>query len=288
MRFSIYQESRQGSRHSNQDRVGHVYSPESVMIVVCDGMGGHANGEIAAQFVLEYMALAFRQHAKPKILEPRSFLRTMIQAAHDALIEYASVNKMSDVPRTTCVVSIIQGGGLWWANVGDSRALHVRDMQLVARTEDHSYVQTLINRGDITEAQSLTHPERHKIYNCIGQPVPPRIDLSKEMRLVPGDVVLLCTDGLWGPIPSELIATTLSRADVSVSLAQLLDLSEACSGRECDNLSAVAFGFLEGMPATPIDRDSIYVVADSRTIFDIDVDVAVRMIRAAIHHEVQR
>lgn len=287
MRFSIYKESRQGARAHNQDQIGYVYTPESVMIVVCDGMGGHLHGEIASQYMIEFMARAFRQNAQPKLrTPPREFLREAIAAGSSSLIQYAKNQNMPDTPRTTCVACVIQDGKLWWANVGDSRAYLVRDSAVFARTLDHSYVQLLMDRGKITPEQAAVHPERHKIYNCIGQPTPPKIDISEGMTLMPGDVILAATDGLWGPIPLDLLALTLSRSDVSVAMPMLLDMAEAVTGRECDNLSGVCLAWLDGDNRDPIPhRDSIYIPSESRTVFDDDVAIAVEMIMGAVHHK---
>lgn len=264
--------------------MGYVYTPDAVMIVVCDGMGGHLHGEIASQYVIEYAARVFRLRAKTKLDDPATFLRETIIAAHLGINEYARINNLKETPRTTCVIAIIQNGNLWWANVGDSRAYLVRDTQLVCRTRDHSHVQNLIDKNAITSEEAAVHPDRHKIYNCIGQHNLPQIDISAPERLLVGDVILLCTDGLWGPIDETLLCATLSRSDVSVSLPMLMNMAESFSGRECDNVSAVAFGWLDPQQAIKKpDPDSIYIVAESRTINDDDVAIAVAMIKGAIH-----
>lgn len=278
LKFDVFQETRQGARHSNQDRIGYLYTKECAMLIVCDGMGGHHRGEVAAEFVVHYLAKAFRALAQPKLKDPSTFLFKSIHAAHDALIRYAEKEGMVEVPRTTCVVSIIQDAKASWAHVGDSRLYFMRDGSVAMRTIDHSHVQTLIDSGKITEEQAAVHPERNKIYNCVGQPTPPRIDLQNGIALKQGDSLLLSTDGFWGPIPMHMVETTIARAGIGIGVPMLMDLCESITGRECDNLSVVALKWLnqESTSVTEV------IAPEIKTINDEDIAFALTMVRAAI------
>ena len=295
MKFSIHQETRQGARHSNQDRIGYMYTAESILMVVCDGMGGHHRGEVAAQFVVEFMAKAFRQTALPKLKDSGIFLRKAILAAHNALLRYAEAEKMTEVPRTTCVAVVIQDGKMAWAHVGDSRIYHMRDGALVKRTIDHSQVQMMIDKGEITEQEAEVHKDRNKIFNCMGQPTPPRIDVSKAMSLKEGDSVLLATDGLWGPVPTSMMGRALTKMDLKVALPWLLDLSETYSGRECDNLSAVVLKWygedrinIPSAPAVPNTSSALEKIEAQNALDDEMMEITIEAIRTASNKRANR
>lgn len=239
MKFSIYQSSRQGGRRYNQDRIAYSYSKEALMMVVADGMGGHYQGEIASQITVELMAQLFQQEARPVLRDPFHFLITTMQGAHDAIAQYSHKHNLLESPRTTCVAAIVQRSCVYWAHVGDSRLYLVRGGGLVARTHDHSKVQQLFEQGKISEDEVKTHPERNKIYNCLGGLAPPEIELSRRVGLVKGDTLLLCTDGLWAVLPENEITAILKNAPIVESVPELLDHAEFHGGRDGDNLSAI-------------------------------------------------
>src|SRR4029450_6910148 len=110
MKFSIYQESRQGPRKSNQDRVAYCYSRDSLCMVIADGMGGHLHGEVAAQIATQFIAEAFQREAQPRIADPFKFLLDSIINAHHAIVDYANVRSLLETPRTTCVACVVQDG----------------------------------------------------------------------------------------------------------------------------------------------------------------------------------
>ncbi len=240
MKFSIFQESREGARKSNQDRVGYCYSRDALLMVVADGMGGHLHGEVAAHLVLQYLVEAFQREARPRLPDAVAFLPRTIIDAHQALVDYAAGKQLKETPRTTCEACIVQNGVAHWAHVGDSRLYHVRDGGVYTRTRDHSRVQTLIDAGRLSEEGAARHPERNKIFNCLGSDATPNVELSGHMPLRSGDTLLLCTDGLWGPLSNESITAALSQSDILTAMPALLDQAERRAGNQCDNLSAVA------------------------------------------------
>lgn len=245
MKFSIYQESRQGPRKANQDRVAYCYSRDSLCMIIADGMGGHLHGEVAAQIATQFIAEAFQRQAMPRIDEPFRFLLDTIMNAHLAIIDYANVRGLLETPRTTVVACVVQDGLAYWAHVGDSRLYLVRNGRIEAQTKDHSRVQVLVDTGRIREEAVAQHPERNKIFNCLGQMAPPKIDLSRPTALHHGDTLLLCSDGLWGPLSGRLICEALLRDDIMAAVPKLLDQAESRAGREGDNLSALAMTWAE-------------------------------------------
>ena len=239
MRFSIYQASRQGGRKYNQDRVAYSYSKEALLMVLADGMGGHLHGEVAAQVTVQMVTSLFQNQAKPKIGNPFMFLTEAIQSAHMAVNEYAAEHELLDAPRTTIVACLVQDDHAYWAHVGDSRLYHIRGTEIIGRTRDHSRVQQLYEDGKITEQQLATHPERNKIYNCLGGYVTPEVDVSRKVPLQEGDSILICTDGLWSMMTPNEIISIFQAYPLQQAVLELLDHAEFRGGEDGDNLSAV-------------------------------------------------
>ena len=243
MQFSIYQDSRRGSRKINQDRIAYCYSKDALLMLVADGMGGHLHGEVAAQVAMQFITDMFRREAKPALSDPIQFLRRAIAGAHFAIAEHAAGTRLAEAPRTTCVVCTVQDNSAWWAHAGDSRLYHIRKGRIAAQTKDHSRVQQLIDQGRVREEAFGAHPERNRIFSCLGSSAPPQIDVSAPARLESGDTLLLCSDGLWGPLSGRIICAALQTGDIMQSVPRLLDEAEQRAGRECDNLSAIALGW---------------------------------------------
>lgn len=240
MKFTIYQNSRQGQRAHNEDRLAYSYSKDSLLLVLADGMGGHRHGEIAAELAIKTLTDAFQRLAKPLLNSPAKFLTDHIQQVHDMIESVTQTQNLAESPRTTIVAAIIQRGYLYCAHAGDSRLYHFRGNHLLFRTEDHSIVQSLYNRGLISKQEMAMHPYKNKIHNCIGGKEAPKIDLSNRMELLEGDTVLLCTDGLWGCLKDSEIKSILNKYDdVTEATNILMDKAEKTANEHGDNLSAI-------------------------------------------------
>ncbi|MEO8303600.1 MAG: protein phosphatase 2C domain-containing protein [Betaproteobacteria bacterium] len=239
MRFTIFQESRKGSRTVNQDRIAYTYSRDTLLLVVADGMGGHAGGEIAAQIAVRLFVERFQQEAKPILKSPLTFLHESMVRAHAALVSYSTQFSMLETPRTTCVACIVQAGFAYWAHVGDSRLSLFRQGALIGQTKDHSKVQYLIDQGLIGATEAADHPDRNKIYSCLGGLVDPVIDLSNRTPLRNADVILMCTDGLWGAIGNDELAARLTGAPILKAAPEIMREAERRGGADSDNLSAI-------------------------------------------------
>ena len=240
MKFTIYQNSRQGPRPYNQDRLAYSYSKDALLLVLADGMGGHRNGEVAAQLAVKTLTDAFQRLAVPSLSSPAKFLIDHIQQVHDMIENVTQLEDYAESPRTTIVAAIIQRGYLWCAHVGDSRLYHFRNGHLLFRTEDHSVVQSLYKKGMITKDEMATHPYKNKIYNCVGGETPPQIDLSDRHELLEGDTVLLCTDGVWGVIDDQQIKEIIQRnTDITAVTTDLMESADFASDERGDNMSAI-------------------------------------------------
>jgi len=251
MQFTIFQESRKGSRSTNQDRIAYTYSRDTLLLVVADGMGGHAGGEIAAQIAVRMFVERFHREATPALRSPLAFLHDTMVNAHAALGSYSAQYSMLETPRTTCVACIVQGGHAYWAHVGDSRLCHYRQGSLLSQTRDHSKVQYLVDQGLLSSAEVGEHPDRNKVYSCLGGMVNPVIDLSTRALLRDGDILMLCTDGLWGPIGSDEIATLLTSRPILKAAPEMMREAERRAGTDGDNLSAIV---VRWGPETRVDE----------------------------------
>jgi PPM family protein phosphatase len=240
MRFTIFQDSQIGDRKVNEDRVGYSYSRDVLLMTVADGMGGHEQGEVAAEIAVSEITRRFQQEARNKLRKPFDFLVSAIQSAHRAIVSHAVEQNLLECPRTTCVACIVQNGCVYWAHAGDSRLYVLRRGELVAQTSDHSKVQQMIDAGILTPEAASRHPDRNKIFSCLGGVVPPQIDVGREFRLETGDTVMLSTDGFWAQIPPSILGTMLKKQTITALMPGLVTEAQRRAQGESDNVSLVA------------------------------------------------
>jgi serine/threonine protein phosphatase PrpC len=229
MRFTIFQDSRKGSRKVNQDRVAYTYGRDTLLLVVADGMGGHVGGEIAAQICVRLFIERFQREAKPVLKNPFKFLQDSMTRAHEALGSYANQFSMLETPRTTCVACVVQAEHAYWAHVGDSRLYLFRQRKLIAETKDHSKVQYLVDQGIIGPGDASRHPERNRVFSCLG----------KRTALHDGDLIVMCTDGFWSTVTREELVGWLATAPILEAAPAVMREAEARGGPEGDNVSAI-------------------------------------------------
>lgn len=240
MNVSVVQETRKGGRPYNQDRLAHWMTREALLVAVADGMGGYAGGELAARAAVESLGAAFRAQAKPALPDPEAFLSGAADQSHAAVRKEAAKAGLGDAPRTTLVACLVQSGYAYWTFVGDSRFYLIREGRILVRTRDHTYVQQLIDAGRMREEAAAAHPDRNKLLRCLGGPTAPGSEPIASAKLAKGDLLLLCSDGLWGPLTPRLLVMGLTGKDPRVAVPELMNLAEAHGGQDCDNLSAVA------------------------------------------------
>jgi PPM family protein phosphatase len=257
MRFSIQQNTLQGKRHENQDRMGYIFTRESLLLVVCDGLGGHGNGELAAHWALETMASRFQHYAKPKIAEPQAFLEAAIGSAHNRILQKTQLEQLASKPRTTIVCALLQDGQLWLAHSGDSRGYLIRDSKTIARTKDHSKLQYLLDTGKITPEQATpNHPDRSRLINCLGAEIYPSVEHTGPFPLAHHDTVLLCSDGVWGVLDDRILLNIITQGDLAAGLASLVKTAATAGGVYADDATAVGLRWLGEAPAEANQQDT--------------------------------
>lgn len=235
MKFSVFQVSRKGGREKNEDRMGYCYTRESGLFVLADGMGGHPEGEVAAQIALQTVSALFQREARPQVRHSGEFLAAALMAAHQQILRYSSERGMLDTPRTTLVAALVQQSALTWVHCGDSRLYVVRDGQLLTRTRDHSYIEQAA-AGVIRFEQV----NRNILFTCLGSPTKPVYDVSGPLALQQGDKVLLCSDGLWGSLEDADIVRDLAHKPVADAVPDLVEAALRNGGPQSDNVTVIA------------------------------------------------
>jgi serine/threonine protein phosphatase PrpC len=234
MKFSVFQLSRIGGRAINEDRMGYCYTRESGLFVLADGMGGHPEGEIAAQLALETISALYQKEAKPVVQDPAQFLSSALLAAHHQILRYATQKGMLDTPRTTLVAAVLQDGRATWIHCGDSRLYVARDGELLLRTRDHSFLEQ--ERGGLIKSESIN---RNILFTCLGSPTKPVFDLAGPFPLLQGDKLLLCSDGLWGSLSDAEIVRQLAGKSVSEAVPELVENALRAGGEHSDNVTVL-------------------------------------------------
>jgi serine/threonine protein phosphatase PrpC len=235
-----------GNREENQDRVAIAIGDGAAFLAVVDGMGGHADGARAAEVAMRAMVGEFWEASRP-LFDPEGFLHLTIGRAHEAVVDLGRGLPPEIRPRATCATCLVQGSNAYWAHVGDSRIYQLRAGHVLARTRDHSHVELLLRAGRITERQAQDHPMRNYVECCIGgDPVLPEMTLSGRNPLVAGDVLLLCSDGLWSGLTDEQLAALSLPAERGLreSLADLGQRALAGTAPFADNTTAAAVRWL--------------------------------------------
>jgi serine/threonine protein phosphatase PrpC len=238
MKFSVFQVSRKGGREINEDRMGYCYTRAAGLFFLADGMGGHPEGEVAADLTLQVMSTMFQKEAQPEIPDVALFLTDAVTAAHRKIGRYAAEKNMLDSPRTTIVAALVQAGMVTWIHCGDSRFYLVRQGELKARTRDHSFVE----QAQIGAATSKLNDRsnRNILFTCLGSPSRPMFELGGPVALLQGDRLMLCSDGLWSGLSDADIAYHLSLKPVSAAVPDLVENALRKGGQSSDNVTVIA------------------------------------------------
>ena len=294
MRFSVFQVSRKGGREKNEDRMGYSYTKEAGLFALADGMGGHPEGEVAAQIALQAMAAMFQRDARPTLMDPLRYLDDAIMVGHRQLLRYSADKKLTDTPRTTIVACVMQGNSAYWAHCGDSRLYLVRGGKLIARTRDHSYIELQEALG--RPAPGAERFNRNVLFTCLGSPGKPMVDCNGPLLLEPGDRMMLCSDGLWGNVPDHEITAQLAARPIADAVPELVEQALRNGGPRCDNVTVLAVEWeSSGQPdsesSEELDESGFASTiqagvgsTDAKGVMDDDeIERSVREIKEAIH-----
>jgi protein phosphatase len=226
-------------REQNEDAFGEASVDAGRLFVVADGMGGHAGGATASRLAVGTIEQVFAETggATPERL------RSAVEAANRCIHEQSRSDRSLAGMGTTAVALAIEAGRAWVANVGDSRAYRLRRGDFEQLTRDHSVVAELVRRGLLTDAQARVHPRRNEVLRSLGSFPEVEVDLD-EVELSPGDVFLLCSDGLSGVVDDAAIAARRAGASPADACQALI---EAAIGQGApDNVTVQVVRVSEG------------------------------------------
>lgn len=234
-----------GHRTENQDRVDVIAGGEALLMIAVDGMGGHAHGARAAEVTVATLKESFAELPLP-VFDPQGFLTLALARAHDRVVKLGDGVALDHKPRATCAVCLVQDGGSYWAHVGDSRIYQLRAGAIKTRTRDHSHVELLLREGLIAESEMRAHPMRNFVECCLGGDAPlPDMSVTTRHALAPGDVLLVCTDGLWSGLEDSDLAeiTRDERTPIESMVRTLAERAVAKNAPHSDNTSITAVRF---------------------------------------------
>ncbi|MBK9442160.1 MAG: serine/threonine-protein phosphatase [Comamonadaceae bacterium] len=238
MKFSVFQISRRGGRRKNEDRMGYCYTRSAAIFILADGMGGHPEGEVAAQLALQTIATLFQKEALPELANVEAFLAEALMTAQRQILHYGTDHGMLDCPRTTVVVAVVQDGTVTWTHCGDSRFYLSRRGALLARTRDHSLIEQ--NQSRPVQERSFTKLNRNVLFTCLGSPVKPFFKIEGPVSLQQGDRLLLCSDGLWSSVSDRDILNDLDSKPVHAAVPDLVEQALRQAGATSDNVTCLA------------------------------------------------
>ncbi len=224
-------------RTHNEDAL--ACRPDLGLWAVADGMGGHECGEVASALALQGLIDALQQGAG---------LAAAVQAAHVAIIAAAHPGAGQAGMGSTLVAVCLHGDEFELAWVGDSRAYRIGAERIEQLSHDHSWVQAMVDAGQMSAEQAREHPRRNLILQCLGQgEQAPEAGLLRA-RLAPDELLLLCSDGLSGELDDAAIQRCCAEAaTLEAMVEQLVELANGQGGR--DNISCIVLGL--GPPAEP-------------------------------------
>lgn len=226
--------SKQGERAVNEDYVGISITPERWAFLLCDGLGGHGNGDVASRFVVEQMKAA---------LEHSASMEDAILLAQNELLQKQIRENAGDSMKTTVTCLELSGDSARFAHVGDSRIYYFEKNKYICRSQDHSVPQMLVKRGDIREKDIRHHEDRSRLLRVMGTAWDaPKYQTVDGISLTKRSSFLLCSDGFWELIDEKMMCKTLKKAGSPEEWLKAMEgiVLENGRGTNMDNYSAIA------------------------------------------------
>ncbi|HWK04196.1 MAG TPA: protein phosphatase 2C domain-containing protein [Puia sp.] len=227
-----------GGKKNNEDYIWPVpgtASPDDKIFIVCDGVGGSENGEIASKIVAQSVGTTLLKTAMQEIDTP--FINQLLSDAKQKLIDYARQHQLSTNMATTFSLLVFIGERAFISWCGDSRVYHIRNGEILFKTDDHSLVSSLVKSGEITKEEAQTHPQKNMLLKAVNaDEADPEAEGHWIEEVLDGDYFMLCTDGLLENIGDRDIKFLLEQNDRgSIDLVQ--SMQKFCYDKTRDNYS---------------------------------------------------
>jgi PPM family protein phosphatase len=222
-------------RQNNEDSFGY-WEPEDDqqflrkgrLAVVADGMGGYEGGQEASRLAVETLVEVYRDSGGD---DPQAALVEALQAAHEQIRQYSFAHPELRGMGTTCTAAAIVQDALYYVHVGDTRLYLIRDGQITRVTRDHSYVGRLVESGIISQEEAETHPQRNILTAALGTNPDLIMDSPGQPEpLRPEDVLLICSDGLWGLVRDSEILDAVENKSAEQAGRELIELARERGG----------------------------------------------------------
>jgi protein phosphatase len=232
-------------REKNED--SHAEYPQvdgSVLLIVADGMGGHGHGDVASQIAVRVIGDVFMSTSGT---DPRDRLHAGFVTANQQII--AEAERIAGAGMgTTCVAVYVQGAHAWVAHIGDSRIYHIRDGQVIWRTIDHTRVQKMVEMGLLAASQAKDHPDANVVTRALGYAqladgtiIEPDVRME-PLVLLPGDSLVLCSDGLYDDIEDAEISAALPGKTAEEAARLLVDTANGRGGHDNITCTILHYG----------------------------------------------
>lgn len=235
-----------GDREYQQDQLillSHARVTGCVLGVIADGMGGRSGGRKASDQVMMTAKQLFERF-DPYADDATAMLKHIVAEAH-LVIKLTAISAEEEPHSTAALFLIMPTGQCYWAHTGDSRIYHYHKDKLLKRTLDHSYVQTLVERGEITAEEANSHPDSNILLGCLGTEADPPVDVHMQPQLQAGDAIMACSDGVWHYFTETELGAVLSGMSARDATGFLIEKARSRARGTGDNLSLIVINISE-------------------------------------------